>query len=134
MAWNYVATHRRRRFSSGISDLEDQEAEGQATKDKKGEKEGKMGGKKKGTKQCPKKPVWMKNPPPAAQKNKPNFFNGNTYWWCSKHNSWGGHKEHKCEGSGLEKKIKVDPEAMATIPLCTTINLNNALSTILEDK
>jgi len=53
MAWNYVATHRRRRFSSGISDLEDQEAEGQATKDKKGEKEGKRVARRRGQNNAP---------------------------------------------------------------------------------
>jgi len=87
------------------------------TQDKKGGKEVKKG-KKKG-KTCPKKPAWMKKPPLEAQKNKPKMVNGKTYWWCSKHNSWGGHKEHKCEGRGLEKKTET-LETTTSAPPCTT--------------
>jgi len=77
--------------------------------------------------------IHLKKPPPEAQKNKPKIVDGKTYWWCSKHNSWGGHKESKCEGRGLEKKTET-PETMANTPPCTTVKLSVDLTAIMEDK
>ncbi len=73
----------------------------------------------------------MKKQPPEAQKNKPKMMvNGKTYWWCSTHKSWGGHKESTCE---LEKETET-PETAANTPPCTIIKLSDALSAIMEDK
>ena len=100
------------------------------TQDRKGGKDDKKG-KKKG-KGKPEKPAWMKKPPPDAQKNKPKTVDGKTYYWCSKHKSWGAHKENKCEGRGLDKKPQV-PETATDTPPKPTVKLNNALSAIMED-
>jgi len=75
----------------------------------------------------------MKKPPPEAHKNKPKMVDSKTYWWCSKYNSWGGHKESKCEGRGLEKKTEI-PGTTSNTPSHTTVKLSDALSAIMEDK
>ncbi len=74
----------------------------------------------------------MKKPPPDAQKSKPKMVDGKTYYWCSKHNSWGAHKENKCEGRGLDKKTQT-PETTVDTPPKPTVKLNDALSAIMKD-
>jgi hypothetical protein len=101
-------------------------------KDKKGGRDGKKGGKKK-DKQRPGKPAWMGKPPPDAHKNKPKMVNGKTYWWCSKHKSWGIHKEADCAGLGLNKKPEADSATAASTPH-SALKINKALSAIMEDE
>ena len=103
------------------------------SKDKKGKKPGNKDGQKTKGRNC-KKPAWMLKAPPAADKHKPKKVDNEEYWWCSKHKSWGKHKESACEGKGINKPPpKEDQKPPPTQPAPGILKLSQALSAIAEE-
>ena len=84
--------------------------------------------------QRPEKPKWMLVAPKSGEKTT-KTVDGNQYWWCPHHKSWGKHTEQACR-VGQKKKAESDkPESKsptkdaATEP---TLQLSKGLIAIAE--
>ena len=118
-----------------VQKLKSQKEQKEPKKQNKDSKGGKKEGKKNKGRNC-EKPKWMLQPPPDADKSKPKKVDGKEYWWCSRHKSWGAHKESACEGKGLDRPKPNDGTDTPSPPAQTTqgaLKLVKALSAVIND-